>query len=123
MITMSQTSILPEEESEEPIEVPSQWEVEQGFIEDQIEENKSDNSDTKDPTRYFKCYRCHRRVDRTKEFMMSFSGGNQTFGLANILRDYCWECYFIVKQEAEGRLSGLTGREFASVASELMNER
>jgi len=75
-----------------------------------------------DPTRYFKCYRCHRKVDRTKELMMQFSGGNQTLGLANTSRDYCWDCYFIVKREVEGRLSGLTGREFAFCVTE-MRER
>ena len=122
---MTEMNLLPEEEPEDPIEVPDQWEVEQAFIEDQLEEEQEDKrfNSRDDPTKYFKCYRCHRKVDRTKELMMQFSGGNQTFGLANILRDYCWDCYFIVKREAEGRLSGLTGREFASVASELMNER
>ena len=120
---MQQTTISPEEESERTIEVPDQWEVEQGFIEDQLEEELEDKrfNGNNDPARYFKCYRCHRKVDREKEFMMQFSGGNQTLGLANTLRDYCWNCYWIVKQEAEGRLSGLTGREFAVCVTEIKN--
>ena len=122
---MPQISLLPEEESERTIEVPDQWEVKQGFIKDQIEEEREDKrfNSKDDPTRYFKCYRCHRKVDREKEFMMQFSGGNQTLGLANTLRDYCWNCYWVVKQEAEGHLGRLTGREFASVVSEWVNER
>lgn len=119
---MKQTSILPEEDSE-TIEVPDQWEIEQGFIDDQRESEEEEKAKLNDPRRYFKCYRCQRKVDRAKEFMMQFSGGNQTLGLANILRDFCWDCYWVVKREAEGRVSGLTGREFASVATELMNER
>ena len=115
---VKQTSIIEEAEAPDP------WEVEQGFIEDQLEEEQEDKRfNSKDPTRYFKCYRCDRKVDRTKEFMMQFSGGNQTLGLANILRDYCWGCYWIVKREAEGRLSGLTGREFADVATTVTNDR
>lgn len=118
---MTQMNLLPEEEPEGSMEVPNEWEVKQAFIGDQIGENTPDKYDSKDPTRYFKCYRCHRKVDRTKELMMQFSGGNQTFGLANILRDYCWGCYFIVKREAEGRLSGLTGREFALCVTGIKN--
>jgi len=106
----------------EEIEVPDQWEVEPAFIEDHIESEKEDKRfGNNDPTRYFKCYRCHRKLDRTKELMMQFSGGNQTLGLANTSRDYCWNCYFVVKREAEGRLSGLTGREFAFCVMEIKN--
>ena len=119
---MKQTTISPEEEPE-TIEVPDQWEIEQGFIDDQRELDEEEKAKLNDPTRYFKCYRCHRKVDRTKEFLMQFSGGNQTLGLANILRDFCWNCYWIVKREAEGRLSGLSGREFAFVVTETKNQR
>ena len=119
---MKQTTIMPDESEE--IELPDQWEVEQGFITDQLEEEQEDKRFGKDdPTQYFKCYRCHRKVDRAKELMMQFSGGNQTLGLANILRDYCWSCYFVVKRENGGRLSSLTGREFAFVVTELKNQQ
>ena len=116
-----QTALTPDEIGE--IKVPDQ-EVEQGFIKDRLEEEQKDKRFGKnDPTRYFKCYRCHRKVDRTKEFMMQFSGRDQTLGLANTLRDYCYECYWIAKKEAESRLGGLTGREFAFCVTEIKNQQ
>ena len=75
-----------------------------------------------DPTLRFKCYRCHKTFDRAKTFMMQFSGGNQCYGLQRPFHTYCFNCWLIVSKENKNRLGGVTGREFASVVSELMNE-
>lgn len=84
--------------------------------------NPVDFSKEQDCIRYFKCYRCERKVDRAKERMMQYSGGNQTLGLQRPFHSYCWDCYCIESREGRG-LGGITGREFASVASKLMNKR
>jgi hypothetical protein len=75
-----------------------------------------------DAIRFFNCYKCHRKVDRAKELMMQYSGGNQTLGLQRPFHSYCWDCYCIESKEGRG-LDGITGREFASVVSEVMNDR
>ena len=76
-----------------------------------------------DPTLYFKCYRCHETFDRAKEVMMHFSGGNQCYGLQRPIHTYCFNCWLVVSRENVNPIGGLTGREFANVASELMNEK
>ena len=75
-----------------------------------------------DVVRFFKCHRCERVVDREKELMMQYSGGNQCYGLQRPFHSFCLDCYCIVSKEGRG-LGGLTGREFASVASAIMNDR
>jgi len=72
--------------------------------------------------RYCKCYRCERVVDREKELMMQYSGGNQTLGLQRPFHSYCWDCYCILSKGGNG-LGGISGREFAIVASEIVNDR
>ena len=72
--------------------------------------------------RFFKCHRCERVVDREKELMMQYSGGSQTLGLQRPFHSYCWDCYCIESKEGRG-LGCLTGREFASVATTVINDR
>ena len=91
-------------------------------IEDYMAKNFHHKRKLPDVLRFFKCHRCERVVDRDKELMMQYSGGNQTLGLQRPFRSFCLDCYCIVSKEGRG-LGGLTGREFASVASEIMNDR
>ena len=75
-----------------------------------------------DPTAYFKCHQCHRIVDRHREPMMQFSGGTQCIGLQPSFRSYCIDCWIIVSRDSGNHIGGLSGREFASVVTERMNQ-
>ena len=77
---------------------------------------------SEDPTRHFKCHKCHRIVDRNREPMMQFSGGTQCYGLQPSFYSYCLDCWIIVSNENVNRIGGISGREFASVVTERMNQ-